>query len=203
MLTLAQQKTEAFIRAFFKKHNYAPTASEIAEGIGIKSRGVVHRYLKALAEAGRIALTPKRHRNIRLLEPCLLEGSNMTTALPLMGSIAAGQPIEAIPQADSIDVAAIFTGPNRYALKVKGDSMIDEGIFDGDVVICQKSDTAENGQIVVALIDREEATLKRLERNRDKTITLHPANPTLKPMVYCAERVIIQGIYIGLIRRPF
>lgn len=191
MLTLAQRKTEEFIRKFFKEHNYAPTASEIAEGIGIKSRGVVHRYLKALEDAGRIALTPKRHRNIRLSD---------TGSLPLLGAIAAGQPIEAIPQQESIDVASIFVGANRFALKVKGDSMVDEGILDGDIVICEKRETADNGQIVVALIDREEATLKRLQCNLDKTVTLHPANSALKPMVYPASRVAIQGIYIGLVR---
>lgn len=199
MLTLSQRKTEAFIRKFFKEHGYAPTASEIAEGIGIKSRGVVHRYLKALAQAGRIALTPKRHRNIRLLEPVteILEGLN---PLPLLGSIAAGRPIEAIPQHENVDVANIFIGPNRYALKVKGDSMVDEGILDGDVVICERRDSADNGQIAVALVDHEEATLKRIQHNPDSTITLHPANSKLKPMVYPADRVTIQGIYIGLIR---
>lgn len=198
MLTRAQQKTEDFIRKFFKEEGYAPTASEIAEGIGIKSRGVVHRYLKALVGAGRIALTPKRHRNIRLLDP--VSELSFGASLPLVGAIAAGQPIEAVPQQESIDVANIFVGPNRYALTVKGDSMIDEGIFDGDIVICEKSDSANDGQIVVALIDQEEATLKRLQRNTDATITLHPANPTLKPMIYQSDRVMIQGIYIGLIR---
>lgn len=198
MLTLAQRKTEEFIRQFFKENNYAPTASEIAKGIGIKSRGVVHRYLRALSDAGHIVLTPNRHRNIRLVDSVEGNASHLAS-LPLLGAIAAGQPIEAIPQQERIDVASIFVGPNRYALKVKGDSMIDEGIFDGDIVICKRSDTADNGEIVVALIDREEATLKRLER-KQKTITLHPANPKLRPMVYSSERVIIQGIYIGLVR---
>ncbi|MCB1827393.1 MAG: transcriptional repressor LexA [Coxiellaceae bacterium] len=198
MLTLSQRKTEEFIRKFFDKHGYAPTASEIAEGIGIKSRGVVHRYLKALEEAGRIALTPKRHRNIRILDPVKTLLADLTP-MPLLGSIAAGQPIEAIPQQDSIDVASIFVGPNRYALKVKGDSMIDEGILDGDVVICERANVANNGQIVVALIDQEEATLKRLE-SKQGMVTLHPANSRLKPMEYDSDRVTIQGIYIGLVR---
>lgn len=201
MLTLAQRKTEEFIRKFFAEKGYAPTASEIAEGIGIKSRGVVHRYLKALAEAGRIALTPKRHRNIKLLEPIQELFSGMGS-LPLLGSIAAGRPIEAVQQNETIDVASIFLGANRYALIVKGDSMIDEGILDGDIVVCQKSETANDGQIVVALIDQEEATLKRLQRNVDATVTLHPANSKLKPMIYPSERVTIQGIYIGLVRQP-
>jgi repressor LexA len=199
MLTLAHKKTEKFIRQFVEAHGYSPTASEIAAGIGIKSRGVVHRYLKALASAGRIALTPKRHRNIRLLDPVtsLLDS---LSALPLVGTIAAGRPIEAVPQQEHLDIAKVFAGMNRYALQVKGDSMIDEGIFDGDIVICEKADTADNGQIVVALIDHEAATLKRLQRNKDATITLLPANSALEPMVYDAERITVQGIYVGLVR---
>ena len=199
MLTLAQQKTEAFIRQFIKKNGYSPTASEIAGGIGIKSRGVVHRYLKALAEAGRITLMPKRHRNIRLLDSAnsVLDSLGV---LPLLGTIAAGRPIVAVLQKDHLDLARVFSGMNRYALQVEGDSMIDEGIFDGDLVICEKADMAENGQIVVALVDQEEATLKRLQRNNDGTVTLCPANSTLQPMVYDAERITIQGIYLGLVR---
>ena len=140
MLTLSQRKTHEFIQKFISKHDYAPTAAEIAEGIKIKSRGVVHRYLKALAAAGHIALTPNRHRNIRLLD-----AFDSSAALPLVGVIAAGRPIEAIEQNETVDLAALFAGGDRYALKVKGDSMIDEGIFDGDIVICQKANTAANG----------------------------------------------------------
>ncbi len=199
MLTLTQRKTHEFIKEYFSEKGYSPTSAEIAKGIGIKSRGVVHRYLKALAEAGHIALTPNRHRNIRLLTS-IQDMFTGGATLPLVGAIAAGQPIEAIPQQDSIDVASVFLGVNRYALKVKGDSMIEEGIFDGDIVICERQDSANDGQIVVALIDLEEATLKRLQRNLDNTVTLHPANSTLKPMQYPAERVTIQGVYVGLIR---
>lgn len=201
MLTLSQRKTHEFIKAYFAEHGHSPTAAEIAEGIGIKSRGVVHRYLKALAQAGHIALTPNRHRNISLLSS-IQDAFTGTVSLPLVGTIAAGCPIEAIPQQETIDLASVFLGTNRYALKVKGDSMIDEGILDGDIVICEKRDTADNGQIVVALIDQEEATLKRLQRNLDNTVTLHPANSQLKPIIYLADRITIQGIYLGLLRCP-
>lgn len=196
MLTLSQRKSYDFIQKFFDENDHAPTAAEIAEGIGIKSRGVVHRYLKALDSAGLIRLLPKRHRNIQLME----SSSIPSNSLPLVGAIAAGQPIEAIEQDETIDVASVFLGPNRYALKVKGDSMIDEGIFDGDIVVCERSDTARDGQIVVALVDRDQATLKRLYHNADKTITLLPSNPTHKPMIYSENQVEIQGIYIGLLR---
>ena len=194
MLTLSQRKTYKFIQRFFHEHDHAPTAAEIATGIGIKSRGVIHRYLKQLAEEGLIRLLPKRHRNIQLL------AASPDRSLPLVGAIAAGQPIEAIEQQEAVDVASIFLGTNRYALKVKGESMIDEGILDGDIVVCERTQMAQNGQIVVALIDHEQATLKRLYYNDDKSVTLVPANPSHHPMIYSADRVEIQGIYVGLLR---
>ncbi len=196
MLTLSQRKTLDFIEFYITNNDYSPTVAEIALGIGITSRGVVHRYLRALEKAGKIELLPKRHRNIRIISE-----NEAAKELPLMGSIAAGRPIEAIGEQESISVADVFLGENRYALRVKGDSMIEEGIFDGDIIVCESSDTAENGQIVVALVDQQEATLKRLQRNSDqKTISLLPANQRLEPMVYSADRVQVQGIYIGLIR---
>ena len=195
MLTRSQDKALSFIRHFIKNNNYSPTVAEIAEGIGIKSRGVAHRYLKALARLGCIELTPNRHRNIRLLDR-----DHRNKKLPLIGYIAAGQPIEAIPQQETIDLAGVFLGEQRYALRVKGDSMIDEGIFDGDVVICEQADQARNGQIVVALIDDSEATLKQIFYQKDGTVKLVPANVSMQPVIYPATKIRIQGIYIGLLR---
>ncbi len=199
MITRSQRKTLDFIQLFFDKNDFSPTTSEIADGIGIKSRGVVYRYLKALADEGLIRLIPKRHRNIELLSSGASQ-HQVFGGLPLMGAIAAGQPIEAVQQNETIDVASIFLGPNRFALKVKGDSMIDEGILDGDIVVCESKQQAHNGQIVVALVDHQDATLKRYYQNPNKTITLKPANQTLEPMTFAAERVAVQGIYIGLLR---
>jgi repressor LexA len=196
MLTLSQIKTYQFIKNFIKQYHHSPTAAEIAKGIGIQSRGVVHRYLKALAAAGRIELLPNRHRNILL---CDNEHPN---AIPLVGCIAAGKPIEAISQDESVDMLNLFTGPNRFGLKVKGDSMVDEGIMDGDIVICQQSETAKSGQIVVALIDNQQATLKRIRfEPSNNAIELIPANSNYQSATYPAERVQIQGIYVGLIRK--
>ena len=111
------------------------------------------------------------------------------------------QPIEAIVDHDPINIADIFLGENRYALRVKGDSMIDEGIFDGDIVVCEHARSASNGQIVVAIIDSNQATLKRIYHNPgERTVMLMPENKSLKPMVYPASRVQVQGIYIGLFR---
>lgn len=199
MLTKAQLKTYRFIKHYIEKHQLSPTTQEIAEGIGIQSRGVVYRYIKALVDAGKVVLTPNRHRNIALAE----ETTNSDFSLPLLGAIAAGHPIEAIAGNEHVNVTDIFAGPHRYALKVKGDSMIEEGIYDGDLVICQHVSTANSGQIVVALIDDQEATLKRIRFNPDRrSITLIPANPNYQPMQYPAERIKIQGIYIGLLRLP-
>ena len=192
MLTAKQQQTYDFIKRYIAQHSYAPTEAEIATAIGIRSRGVVHRYVTALAEAGVIELVPKRRRNIRLITP--------TNELPIIGKIAAGLPIEAIADRTSLNIADIFMGEDRFVLQVSGDSMIGDNICDGDYIICEKTQTARANDIVVALIDNEEATLKRLQFNADATISLLPSNPRLSPMVYPADRLAIQGIYIGLLR---
>jgi|TARA_B110000459_G_C16612071_1_gene496741 repressor LexA len=191
MLTEKQHQTLEFIKEYISQFGYAPTTAEIALGISIKSRGVVHRYLKNLVSLNLIELVPGRKRNIKL------KASNK---LPLIGKIAAGLPIEAIEKTEEIDVLKFFVGEGRYALEVSGDSMIDEGIFDGDIVVCEECSNAANNTIVVALIDNEEATLKTIENNNNGYITLHPANEKHIPQVYKAERVRIQGIFIGLLR---
>ncbi|MDF1759745.1 MAG: transcriptional repressor LexA [Coxiellaceae bacterium] len=201
MITLSQRKTYQYIKSYIEAKGHAPTIAEITSGIGIKSRGVVHRYVKALQDAGLINLSPKRHRNIELTAKQLTM-PQQTNQLPLIGAIAAGQPIEAIIDHDPINLADIFLGEHRYALRVKGDSMIDEGIHDGDIVVCEHSNTANNGQIVVALIDNERATLKRIYHDKSNSITLVPANQKLKPMSYPADRVTVQGLYVGLLRIP-
>lgn len=195
MLTLAQRKTYEFIRQFIDEYGHSPTLAEIAKARGISSRGVVHRDVQGVIAEGLVRVIPNRKRSIELCE-----SANERRFLPLLGCIAAGQPIEAISDQRSVDIANIFLRENHYALQVKGDSMIEEGIFDGDVVVCKHSDVADDGQIVVALVDNREATLKRLQRNHDRSVTLFPANPHLKPMTYPADRVQVQGIYVGLLR---
>ncbi len=195
MLTLTQNKAYLFIKEFFKNHGYAPTMAEVAKGIGIQSRGVAHRYVHALAQKGLLRIIPNCRRNIELLPT-----DEDRRYLPLIGRIAAGSPIEAIPQQETINIMDTFLGVNRFALQVKGDSMIEEGIFDEDIVVCEQSNTANNGQIVVALVDNQEATLKRIYHNADNTVTLQPANASLSPMIYPAERIHIQGIFVGLLR---
>ncbi|MGQ7845114.1 transcriptional repressor LexA [Granulosicoccus sp. 3-233] len=120
--------------------------------------------------------------------------------IPLLGRIAAGQPIEAIEDANYLDLAAFFIGPDRYALRVTGESMMDVGILDGDTVILRKQDTAQTGDIVVALIDSQEATLKRLGETRNGIVELIPENSTMSPMRYDASRVSFQGVLVGQLR---
>jgi repressor LexA len=199
MLTERQQTTLEFIRNYYRQHGCAPKLTEIAAGIGIQSKGVVHRYLQAIAEQGMIELLPGRHRGIRLTED-FTELSATDFTLPLLGKIAAGQPIEAIPDQTSVNLADFFMGPNRFVLKVQGDSMIEAGILDGDMVVVEQRDYADDGDIVVALIDNDEATLKFLQKNTDETITLVPANQTMPPMIYSAKRVQIQGVVVGQMR---
>jgi repressor LexA len=197
MPTDRERQVFDFVRAYVARHGYAPKLREIAAQLGITSRGTVHRYLRALEEEGLLAIESDIARGVRLKGRAHQAPSY---TLPLLGRIAAGQPIEAIPGEDEIDLSEFFVNGNRFVLRVAGDSMIEDGILDGDMVIVEKRDTANNGEIVVALIDGLEATLKRLQKNRDGSVTLLPANARLAPMRYPAARVRVQGVVVGQFR---
>ena len=196
-LTDRQKQVFDFIREYAGQHERTPKLREIADHLGIRSRGSVHRYVQSLVQAGLIEIEPERARGIRLLQDT---DSGKRFTLPLLGRIAAGLPIEAIPDHDEIDLSEFFIRPNRFVLKVSGDSMVEAGILDGDMVVVERASTARDGDIVVALIDREEATLKTLKRNPDNSISLVPSNSSMKTMRYAAERVQIQGIVVGQMR---
>lgn len=193
MLTEREQTTLQFIQSYIAKHAKAPLLTEIAEGLGIQSKGVVHRYLSVLEEQGYI----RRHQKHRGIE---LEGHPDSDELPLLGRIAAGKPIEAIENRELINFANLLGGANRYVLQVKGHSMIDEGIRNGDLVVIEQSSTARSNQIVVALIDDNEATLKRIKFPNRDVIRLIPANKNMQPKEYPADRVAIQGTLVGQVR---
>lgn len=195
MLTPRQQQTLEFIRTYIAQHAHAPSLAEIAAGIGSTSAALAHRYTLALAEAGEINLLPGRKRAIELPEK-----KRRAHVLPLIGKIAAGRPIEALPDTDEIDLSEFFMGLNRFVLRVQGDSMVDDGILDGDMVIVEKRTTANNGEIVVALIDGTDATLKRFQLNRDDSVTLRPANATMQPLRLSTQRVQIQGVVVAQMR---
>jgi len=172
-LTDKQRLTLDFIEHYIAIHSVAPKLQEIAEGIGIRSRGVAHRYVQALIDNDFIAMDSGRHRGIRLLKP---NPHRINSVLPLLGRIAAGKPIEAIPGEDQIDLQDFF-GHNNFAVRVQGDSMIEAGIMDGDTAIIEFRETANDGDIVVALIDETETTLKRFKRSNKGQYNKHtPAN---------------------------
>jgi len=196
MPTLLEKRILNFIHAFIIKHGHSPTLVEIGKAVEINSKGTIHRYVQNLRNKGMLAAPERGWRGIRLADDAL---SNSTT-LPLVGRIAAGQPIEAIQNQEEINLSEMFVGKDRYALQIKGDSMIDIGILDGDIVVIEPRSTAEFEDIIVALIDNEEATLKRFKKLKNGRIELSPENQDLQPMIYDAVRVKIQGILVGQLR---
>lgn len=198
ILTEKQHAVYEFVKHFIREQGFAPTTTEIGAGqhINIKSKGVVHRHLSALANAGLIRLVRGRRRNIELLFPY------EDDEIPITGTIAAGKPIQAIERHESLNLSEQLLGQHRFILKVSGDSMIGDNICDGDLIICEETQTVNKNDIAIVLIDGEEATLKRIQNNEDGSVTLIPSNPRLSPMAYDANRIQIQGRYIGLIRMP-
>lgn len=199
MLTDRERQVYDFVQAYTRRHGVAPKLKEIASHLGIASRGVVHRYLRAVEAQGLIAIEPEVTRGVRLRRAPRASAAR-TGVLPVLGRIAAGLPIAAIPDETQIDLSEFFMGPNRFVLRVAGDSMIEAGILNDDMVVVESRASARNGEIVVALIDRDEATLKYFLRNADGSITLKPANARLAPMRFAAERVAIQGVVVGQMR---
>lgn len=195
MLTDREREVYDFVRVYTHRHGVPPKLREIGAHLGVASRGTVHRYLRAIEQAGLIAITPDRARGVRLVSK-----AEARTVLPVLGRIAAGLPIEAIPDETEIDLSEFFMGPNRFVLRVDGESMIEAGILHGDMVIVESRNSARNGEMVVALIDNQEATLKTFLRNPDGSITLRPANRSMTPMRFTAERVAIQGVVVGQMR---
>lgn len=202
MLTERQQDTLEFIRNYIKSYGKSPLVSEIAEGLGISSQGTTHRYIQALVEAGLLQRHVGRTRGLCLVEQTADFDSEtmLPVKLPVMGKIAAGRLIEAVADETEIDLSEMFSGKDRFVLKVNGDSMIDKAIMSGDWVVVQSQPQAQHGEIVVALVDGYDATLKTLLINDDGTVTLMPANIDYEPITLSAKRVRIQGVVVGQLR---
>ena len=215
MLTAKQLELLLFIDARLKDGGISPSFDEMREALDLKSKSGVHRLISALEERGFIRRLPNRARalevvklpesqapsNVVQLRPSAPAPANDTIEIPLHGRIAAGTPIEALQGSEGFPVPAALLGPGEhYALEVSGDSMVDEGILDGDFALIRKADAARDGEIVVALIDNEEATLKTYRRE-GRMIRLDPANARYEPQRYEEGRVTIQGRLAGLIRR--
>ncbi len=199
-LTRRQQEIYDYLCDHLGDFPHPPTLDELCDALGLSSRGSLHKQIQALIEAGLVEPMNKLRRGIRLAEQAPNDALT-TDGLPLYGYIAAGQPIEAIRNPETIEVPVqLRTVNDCYVLEVRGDSMIDEGILDGDWVVIEHRDQARNGEIVVALVDGGEATLKRLEQKPGEVI-LHPANSRLEPMHYSPEQVQVQGVLVGQMRR--
>jgi len=196
MLTSQEQKTLQFIRNYLAQYGYAPRFKEIGQAIGVKSQGTIHRYVQALEDKGYIDRIKGNSRGMSLVELPLVS----PPTIPLVGKIAAGLPLEAIEDQQELNLAEMFMGPELFALRVTGDSMVDAGILDEDYVIIRKQPVARDGDIVVAMIDKSEATLKRFKRRGEDQIALIPENQTMEPMIYAAERVSVHGVLVGQLR---
>jgi repressor LexA len=201
-LTRRQQEIYDYLREHLDDFPHPPTLDELCDALGLKSRGSLHKQIQALIEAGLVEPMNNLRRGIRLAEMSATTdvAANDDDALPLYGRIAAGRPIEAIANPETIQVPPrLRTARPCYVLEVKGDSMIEEGILDGDWVVIEQRDHARNGEIVVALVEGEEATLKRIEQTPGQVI-LHPANSAMQAMRYLPEQVQIQGVLVGQMR---
>jgi repressor LexA len=216
MLTRKQSELLTYIQARLAESGVSPSFEEMKEALALKSKSGVHRLISALEERGFIRRLPNRARALEVLRmpeaqsgspvqlkapPASLQAANDVIDLPLHGRIAAGMPIEALEGQTSLPVPAALLGPGEhYALEVAGDSMVEEGILDGDYALIRKTDMARDGEIVVALIDDNEATLKTY-RKEGQMVRLDPANRRYDPQRYRPEQVRIQGRLAGLLRR--
>ncbi|MFQ5458758.1 MAG: transcriptional repressor LexA [Myxococcota bacterium] len=196
-VTKRQKEVLQFVSDFIDRRGYAPSLEEIAGGLRLCSVSTVHKHLKNLQEKGLLAREWNRSRSLTVSPPAARAGA---VDIPLLGAVAAGAPIEAVANPDTLTVPADLIGRRRaFALRVKGDSMIDEHICDGDLVVLEARETARPGETVVALIDGEDATLKKFYRKGDR-VRLQPANPDIAPIIVAGRRVRIQGVVIGIIR---
>lgn len=225
MLTKKQHELIRFIQERLEETGISPSFEEMKEALDLKSKSGVHRLISALEERGFIRRLPNRARALEVIRQpentvsaparpandlvatrtakpkSQPQPANDVIEIPLHGRIAAGAPIEAIEGQNSLPVPAALLGPgDHYALEVSGDSMIEAGIFDGDYALVKRTDTARDGEIVVALVDNEEATLKYLRRDGGN-IRLDPANASYEAQVYRPNQVQVQGKLAGLLRR--
>jgi repressor LexA len=197
-LTRRQKEILEYLRHFIDENGYAPSFREIAYYFEFSSTGTVAEYISILEEKGYITKDAMEARAIQLT-PAFDDGLEIFN-IPLEGVIDAGRPIEAIRTHETIDIPRDMLGKKTFALRVRGESMVEDGILDGDYVIIEQTNTAKNGDIVVALVDNANATLKRFYNEKD-TVRLQPANSTMKPMHFAKNRVVIQGKVKGVIRK--
>jgi repressor LexA len=197
-LTKRQREILDFLNQFIEQNGYAPSLEEIGRRFGLSSLATVHKHLTNLQDKGFIRRAWNRSRSVELV-PTRMGGRALD--LPLLGYVAAGAPIEAVVSSETVTVPEDLAGTrDTYALRVRGNSMIDEQIRDGDLVVVEDRQTAENGEMVIALLQGSEVTLKKFYREGGH-IRLQPANDTVAPIIAQADEVQVQGVVIGVMRR--
>jgi repressor LexA len=203
VLTKRQHEVLTFLQEFLEREGYCPSFEEIASGLKLSSLATVHAHLATLEKKGylRRGFNQSRSIELRRTPARRAAGGVSAHALPLLGRIAAGRPVEAIAGSAEISLADITRKRPAFVLEVRGDSMIEDHIVNGDYVMVERRDQAEEGQIVVALVDGHEATLKRIYREKGGIVRLQPANAAMPPIRVAAERVQIQGQVIGVLRK--
>ena len=196
-LTKRQKEIFDYIREHVDQQGYAPTLQEIGLRFGLTSPATVYKHVEQLVQKGYLRKAPHQGRGIQLVDPEPVR----TVEVPLLGQVAAGRPIEAVATAETINLPPDFVGRKpTYVLRVRGNSMIDEQIRDGDLVIVEDRSTADDGETVIALLRGEEVTMKRLYREADK-IRLQPANPAVEPLLVDEQDLRVQGVVVGVMRR--
>ncbi len=198
-LTRRQKQVLDFVARHIERRGYAPTLEEIGEHFGLSSLATVHKHLANLQSKGLVKRENHRSRALELVPAAV---AVRAIEVPLLGRVAAGIPIEAVTSPETISIPEDMLGRGEtYVLQVRGDSMIDEQIRDGDYVIVDGRRAVRDGEMVIALLDGERATLKKLFREKDGRVRLQPANARLAPIVVEAERVQVQGVVIGVLRK--
>ena len=199
-LTKRQREILNYLATYSEQNGYAPSFEEIAESFNYSSLATVHEHLSNLERKGYIKRAYNESRAIEILPS---EATPRALELPILGSVAAGQPIEATEHGDTMTVPDSFIrrGGNHYVLRVRGNSMIDEQIRDGDFVVVNERRSVDNGEMVIALMNGSSATVKKFYRERDGRIRLQPANDTMPPMYVHENDISIQGVVVGVLRR--
>lgn len=197
-LTKRQREILDYLSEFIQQYGYAPSLEEIGRRFGLSSLATIHKHLTNLEEKGFIKRTWNRSRSVELVQT---RTTTRSIALPLLGYVAAGAPIEAIASDETIPVPENLVGKlDTYALRVRGNSMLDEQIRDGDFVIVEDRKTAKNGEMVIALLNDSHVTLKKIYQENN-IVRLQPANPEAKPILVKPDHLRIQGVIVGVIRK--
>ena len=198
-LTKRQREILDYLNEFIQQHGYAPSLEEVGQRFNLSSLATVHKHLTNLQEKGFIRRAWNRSRSVELLPS---RSGGRAVELPLLGYVAAGMPIEAVASSETIAVPeALVTGKrDTYVLRVRGDSMIDEQIRDGDWVVVEDRRSADNGEMVIALVGGQDATLKKFYKENGR-VRLQPANPTMQPILVDSDSVQIQGVVVGVMRK--